>query len=173
MGSEVKSRGKISGEIENRKRETDKRLDTMQKDVKDKKTIQEVAKGIKLNVTTEGMKAIKDGVQRSAKETGRSFEKKNQALKKEVFVKDKAAEKELKTQGDQTRADMARMKQAAGRIDGKGAKQGIEEASKGAGQDAKFFSKQHERQASDRKHGESEEKKKERELKGTKISYSK
>ena len=173
MSLEKKSRKEIDTDIKKRGHDMTKRLEGSRKDVKDKKVTQDIAKSIKLSVTTEGIEQIKKGIKGAAKDIDKSFEHKDKAIKKEVFDTGKKTEKELKARVQDTRTDIAKMKSAISKLDSKSAKAHVDVAAKGGAQDMQFLNQQEKRQETGRKRGESELKKQGQQLKGATISFKK
>lgn len=166
-----KARSEITSEIKQREHDQQKRLDDTLKVVNDKKKEADVAKGLRLSGTQEGVQAIKDAVNESVEATEREFEEQEEELDKKVFEPAKGLEKDLTERSDQAAQDEKELGRTTSSLDTKSAASKMEKAEKGAGEEREFLDKEKEHQESDRQKGEDEAQKQEAELKGTRVSF--
>ena len=78
----LETKGKISKDIADRKKQMKERGDKMQEVVKDKEKIANVAKELKLTTTKEGVERMKTELKQAANKTREEFKKQNTNLEK-------------------------------------------------------------------------------------------
>ena len=171
MRERAESRRKIEKGIEKRKRESGDRAKHMGLVVKDKKTVADTSRKLRLSTTSEGAREVKQAIKKAAKETAKEFENQNKDLDKKI-KESKKAEKDLQQRTKNAKRDAVDSKTAAGHIkEAKAAKNLATRAEHAAKKDAEFTKKQKRRQEHDRNNSEKRREKQKRQLTNTKLKW--
>ena len=171
MKEVAESREKIKEGIEKRKQESDDRAKHMGLVVREKKTVADTSRKLRLSTTSEGAEAIKQAIRKASETISREFGKQEKDMEV-VMDKCRKAEKDLHQRTRSAKEDAHEVSSAASQIkEAKSARDLANRAERIAKDDARFTDDRMKRQEDDRKRSQRRQGQQKEELRNIRLNW--